>query len=71
MTTGSATSTRQAVWREIARYAHGRMGAPQRVLDPAAGRGEFISAVPAAERWGVDMVGQGVPESAGGEDDHL
>jgi len=41
------------------------MGAPQRVLDPAAGRGEFITAVPAAERWGIDLVGQGVPESAG------
>jgi hypothetical protein len=24
------------------------------VLDPAAGRGEFISAVPASERWAVD-----------------
>jgi len=56
---------RQAVWREIARYAHDRMGKPQRVLDPAAGRGEFITAVPAAERWGVDLVGHGVPESAG------
>ena len=56
---------RQAVWREIARYAHGRMGAPQRVLDPGAGRGEFITAVPAAERWGIDLVGHGVPDSAG------
>jgi SAM-dependent methyltransferase len=56
---------RQAVWREIARYIHSRMGAPDRVLDPAAGRGEFIAAVPAAERWAVDLVGQGVPESAG------
>ena len=56
---------RQAVWREIARYAHDRMGRPERVLDPAAGRGEFITAVPAAERWGVDIVGHGVPESAG------
>ena len=56
---------RQAVWREIARYAHGRMGVPQRVLDPAVGRGEFITAVPAAERWGIDLVGQGGPESAG------
>jgi hypothetical protein len=26
------------------------------VLDPAAGRCEFISAVPASERWGVDAV---------------
>src|ERR1700756_651992 len=57
--------SRQAVWREIARYVHRRMGAPERVLDPAAGRGEFITAVPAAERWGVDLVGHGVPESAG------
>ncbi len=58
-------ASRQAVWREIARYVHGRMGAPQRVLDPAAGRGEFITAVQAGERWGVDLVGQGVPESEG------
>jgi hypothetical protein len=56
---------RQAVWQEIARYAHARMGAPQRVLDPAAGRGEFITAVPAAERWGVDPVSQGIPDAAG------
>jgi hypothetical protein len=41
---------RQAVWREIARYMHGRMGAPERVLDPAADRGEFITAVPAARQ---------------------
>ena len=58
-------SRRQAVWREIARYIHQRMGAPARVLDPAAGRGEFITAVPAVERWGVDLIGHGVPESAG------
>jgi SAM-dependent methyltransferase len=58
-------ASRQTVWQEIARYVHGRMDAPERVLDPAAGRGEFITAVPAAERWGVDLVGQGVPESAG------
>ena len=56
---------RQAVWGEIARYVHARMGAPQRVLDPAAGRGEFITAVPAAERWGVDLVRQGDVEAAG------
>jgi hypothetical protein len=56
---------RQAVWREIALYLHARMGRPSRVLDPAAGRGEFITAVPAGERWGVDKVGQGAPESAG------
>lgn len=56
---------RRAVWREIARYVHRRMEAPARVLDPAAGRGEFITAVPAAERWGVDLIGHGVPENSG------
>ncbi|HEY7278703.1 MAG TPA: class I SAM-dependent methyltransferase [Trebonia sp.] len=58
-------AARQAVWREIARYVHERMGAPERVLDPAAGRGEFITAVPAVERWGVDLVRQGDIEAAG------
>jgi hypothetical protein len=46
---------RAAVWREIAPFVHERMGRPQRVLDPAAGRCEFINAVPAAERWAVDQ----------------
>jgi SAM-dependent methyltransferase len=58
-------ASREAVWREISRYVYGRMGEPGCVLDPAAGRGEFITAVPAAERWGVDLVSQGDLESAG------
>ncbi len=47
---------RERVWGEIAPYIHERLGRPSRVLDPAAGRGEFINAVPAAERWAVDQV---------------
>jgi 2-polyprenyl-3-methyl-5-hydroxy-6-metoxy-1,4-benzoquinol methylase len=47
---------RAAVWNEIAPHVHGLMGAPQKVLDPAAGRGEFIGAVPAKETWAVDAV---------------
>ena len=35
---------------------HRALGEPERVLDPAAGRCEFINAVPAAERWAVDAV---------------
>jgi hypothetical protein len=58
-------ASRQAVWREIAGHVHARMGAPRCVLDPAAGRGEFITAVPAAERWAVDLVRQGDIEAAG------
>src|SRR5437588_2791747 len=49
-------STRAAVWAEIAPYLHERLGRPARVLDPAAGRGEFINAVPAPERWAIDQV---------------
>ena len=48
--------SRQAVWHEIAAYLYRRMNAPTKVLDPAAGRCEFINAVPAAERWAVDTV---------------
>ena len=58
-------ASRQKVWNEIARYIHRRLGEPRSVLDPAAGRGEFITAVPADDRWGVDLVRQGDLESAG------
>jgi SAM-dependent methyltransferase len=48
--------TRTDVWKVISRHVHDAMGNPQRVLDPAAGRGEFINQVPARERWAVDQV---------------
>ena len=48
--------SREAVWREIAGQLYDWLGRPQCVLDAAAGRGEFITAVPAAERWAIDMV---------------
>jgi SAM-dependent methyltransferase len=53
---------RIAVWKEIGPHVHGLMGTPRKVLDPAAGRGEFIGAVPAAETWAVDEVSY--PEAA-------
>jgi ubiquinone/menaquinone biosynthesis C-methylase UbiE len=53
---GVDQAARAAVWREIAAYIHRELGHPDRVLDPAAGRGEFINAVPARERWAVDQV---------------
>jgi SAM-dependent methyltransferase len=49
-------AARAAVWNEIGPFVHRRLGSPDRVLDPAAGRCEFLNAVPAAERWGVDLV---------------
>jgi SAM-dependent methyltransferase len=48
--------SRAAVWSEVGPYVHRRLGSPDRVLDPAAGRCEFLNSVPAAERWGVDLV---------------
>jgi hypothetical protein len=51
-----AQGRRDDVWDALAPKLHAMLGRPDRVLDPAAGRCEFISAVPAAERWGVDAV---------------
>ena len=53
---GVSQAAREATWREIGPYVHGVMGRPARVLDPAAGRGEFIHAIDAEERWLVDAV---------------
>ena len=48
--------SRTKVWDVIAPWVHEQTGHPRRVLDPAAGRGEFINAVPATERWAIDQV---------------
>jgi Methyltransferase domain len=47
---------RQRTWDVIAPYVHKVMGSPVRVLDPAAGRCEFVNALPGVERWVVDVV---------------
>lgn len=49
-------AARLRVWQEIAPHVHALMGSPQTVLDPAAGRGEFIGSIEAEERWAVDEV---------------
>lgn len=49
-------SRRDLVWGAIAPAVYEWLGRPERVLDPAAGRCEFLNAVPARERWGVDAV---------------
>ncbi len=58
-------SQRENAWKVIAR-AIGASFFPKdatRLLDPAAGRGEFISNVVASERWAVDLVDQ-MPDAA-------
>lgn len=47
---------RRQVWEEISAFLYRELGSPERVLDPAAGRCEFINAIPAVERWAVDVV---------------
>ena len=53
-------STRSGVWGEIARYVTERaLARPRRLLDPAAGRREFIDCADAEEKWAVDRVDYG------------
>ncbi|GMU78911.1 MAG: hypothetical protein AMXMBFR46_17040 [Acidimicrobiia bacterium] len=51
-----APESKQGVWDEIAAVVYDWLGRPAKVLDPAAGYGEFVNAIPAPERWVVDMV---------------
>lgn len=57
--------TRDAVWTPISRFVYEQLERPGRILDPAAGRNEFVNSVPARERWGVDRTAYG--EASGGE----
>jgi hypothetical protein len=51
---GIDQAAREAAWEPIAWFIYEKLGQPRRILDPAAGLGEFINAVPAEERWAVD-----------------
>lgn len=57
---------RAAVWAEIGPFIHRYLGRPERLLDPAAGRCEFLNAVPSRERWGVDLVDYDASSAAPG-----
>ncbi|HRD53226.1 MAG TPA: class I SAM-dependent methyltransferase [Flavobacteriales bacterium] len=46
---------RGMVWAELARFMHEKLGRPRVMLDPAAGMCEFINAMPATEKWAVDI----------------
>ncbi len=56
---GVDQDARQTVWNVIAPDIYRRMGKPGVVLDPAAGRCEFMNAIPARERWIVDNTDYG------------
>ncbi|TGE27179.1 class I SAM-dependent methyltransferase [Hymenobacter metallicola] len=50
---------KQVVWQELANWLYsGYLKQPQSVLDPAGGMCEFINAIPAADKWTIDMEGE-------------
>jgi SAM-dependent methyltransferase len=53
-----AQHRKDATWAVLAPWIERRMASPAVMLDPACGRGEFILASAAAERWAVDLVDQ-------------
>lgn len=46
---------KQVTWKALGSFFYEKLGKPKRVLDPAAGFGEFINNINAEERWAVDM----------------
>ena len=62
---GIDQASRQRVWDEIAPWIHNRMGSPRRVLDPAAGRFEFLNAIDADVKVAVDAVDHGFARGSG------
>jgi SAM-dependent methyltransferase len=56
---------KEAVWSEIARFLYRRLGEPQKILEPGGGRGEFLRALPAVERWAVDIADHGIAADSG------
>lgn len=51
-----AHEKKKVIWTIIADYFYHKLGKPQRILDSAGGMCEFINAVPAPEKWTVDIV---------------
>jgi len=62
---GIDQQARQRVWDVIGPWIHQRMGGPRRVLDPAAGRFEFLNSIEADERCAVDAVDTGYARTDG------
>jgi len=49
---------KDATWALVTRWIESKLGNPKSVLDPAAGRGEFIISSQATERWACDLSDQ-------------
>jgi SAM-dependent methyltransferase len=55
---GISQEKKDATWALITRWIESRLENPKSVLDPAAGRGEFIISSQAQERWACDLSDQ-------------
>ncbi len=55
---GLAQEKKDATWALVTRWIESKLGNPRSVLDPAAGRGEFIISSQATERWACDLSDQ-------------
>ena len=53
-----AQETKVVTWAIITNWIERKLGNPKKVLDPAAGLGEFIVASSASERWACDLLDQ-------------
>lgn len=62
---GIDQEARQRVWDVIGPWIHERMGSPRRVLDPGAGRFEFLNSIDADECWAIDAVDSGYARTTG------
>jgi ubiquinone/menaquinone biosynthesis C-methylase UbiE len=51
-----STAKKKIVWDEVSDWLfHKQLDQPQKILDPAGGMCEFINAVPASEKWTIDI----------------
>ena len=55
---GLSQVKKDATWALVTRWIESKLGNPRSVLDPAAGRGEFIISSQAPERWACDLSDQ-------------
>ena len=55
---GLSQVKKDATWALVTRWIESKLGNPRSVLDPAAGRGEFIISSRAPERWACDLSDQ-------------
>jgi len=53
---GIDQASRQQVWDVIGDFIYRKLNSPSHVLDPAAGRCEFLNSLPGVDRVGIDIV---------------